>query len=273
MTPLLPTMRGNLPIRRSGMPADSSVSSSATSTRSDALALQGRMLSVTRVRVLNPDVGAIRAQLSAWAAQMPQAVRGMAVVVDSDVETDLGAVLEQLREVGMQPVGVSEGPLAQAARAAGLAVLPPDNGRNPKARAETSARPKRQEAAAQQAKAAAADPPPAVAHAAARTVLEPVRSGQQIHAQNSDLIVLSSVSAGAELIADGCIHVYGRLSGRAIAGASGDESARIFCSRLEAELLAVAGIYAVAEQIQEAPRGAPAQAWLDNGELRIESLV
>jgi septum site-determining protein MinC len=81
---------------------------------------------------------------------------------------------------------------------------------------------------------------------------DPVRSGQQVYAENSDLIVLAPVSSGAELIADGCIHVYGVLRGRAIAGATGNPQARIFCKRLEADLVAIAGIYMVADQIPKA---------------------
>ena len=100
---------------------------------------------------------------------------------------------------------------------------------------------------------------------------EPVRSGQQIYAEHTDLIVLNTVSVGAEVIADGCVHVYGKLAGRAIAGARGDEGARVFCRKLEAELIAIAGVYAVSEQIKDSPRGQPAQAYLDHGRLRIEA--
>ena len=97
-----------------------------------------------------------------------------------------------------------------------------------------------------------------------------MRSGQQIYAEHGDLIVLNTVSPGAEVIADGCVHVYGKLGGRAIAGARGDESARIFCRKMEAELVAIAGIYAVADQIKEGPRGVAATAYLEQGRLRIE---
>ncbi|TAM12552.1 MAG: septum site-determining protein MinC [Nevskiaceae bacterium] len=244
------------------MPADAT----AVSSRSDALSMKGRTLSVTRVRVLRADATAIGEQLKLWAARMPQAVRGMAAVIDSDVDADLPALLKTLREVGMQPLAVSEGPLAASAAALGLAVVSPDVGT--RAVAGEGVEPARPKAASARKSDAAA-----AVHRPARIVTEPVRSGQQIYAKNADLVVLSHVSAGAELVADGCVHVYGRLSGRAIAGASGDETARVFCARLEAELLAVAGIYAVAEQMKEGPRGAPAQAWLENGRLRIEKLA
>jgi len=231
-------------------------------TRSrNALEFKGRWLSITRVRVLDADLDAIRAQLAAFARQMPAAVKGMATVIDSEVDCELAALLGELRAVGMQPLGVSEGPLAERARALGLAVLSREAGKATAPSADTPVpadpRPAR----------AAAQPSPA---AAARIVETPVRSGQQIYAQAGDLIVLNTVSPGAEVIADGCIHVYGKLAGRAIAGARGDERARIFCRKLEAELIAIAGIYAVAEQIKDGPRGAPAQAYLEHGRLKIE---
>lgn len=229
-----------------------------TRTRS-ALEFKGRMLSITRVKVLDPDPAAARAQIEQFARQMPQAVKGMATVIDSDLATDLPALLAAMRAVGMQPLGVSEGPLAQAARDIGLAVLSKDSG---KAAAAPPPEPP--------ARQAAAPAVPAAPRRAARIVTEPVRSGQQIYAEHGDLVVLNTVSPGAEVIADGCVHVYGKLAGRAIAGARGDESARIFCRKLEAELLAIAGIYAVADQVKDGPRGGPATAYLEHGRLKIE---
>lgn len=223
-----------------------------------ALEIKGRMLSVTRVRVLDPDTAAIRAQLEQFAKQMPQAVKGMAVVIDSESETDLAALLDSMRGLGMQPLAVSEGPLAQAARSLGLPVVSKDSAKPAPAPAEVPA------------PARAAAPPPAAPRRSARVIAEPVRSGQQIYAEHGDLVVLNTISPGAEVLADGCIHVYGKLAGRAIAGARGDESARIFCRKMEAELIAIAGIYAVAEQIKEGPHGKPAMAWLEHGRLKIE---
>ena len=229
-----------------------------------ALEIKGRMLSITRVRVLDGDASAIRSQLEQFARQMPQAVRGMAVVIDSDFDTDLPSMLETMRSVGMQPLAVSEGPLAGAARGLGLAVVSKDSGKAA-APAPEPARPEPAKSAPQPAAAAAPAP-----RRAARIVVEPVRSGQQIYAEHGDLVVLNTVSPGAEVIADGCVHVYGKLSGRAIAGARGDESARIFCRKMEAELVAIGGIYAVADQIKEGPRGVAATAYLEHGRLRIE---
>jgi septum site-determining protein MinC len=105
--------------------------------------------------------------------------------------------------------------------------------------------------------------------ATTRLVTEPVRSGTQIYARGADLIVTAPVSAGAELVADGNIHVYAALRGRALAGASGDASARIFCSRLEAELVSIAGRYLVSEQLPAEQRGLPVQIALVEDQLTI----
>jgi septum site-determining protein MinC len=102
-----------------------------------------------------------------------------------------------------------------------------------------------------------------------RLVTQPVRSGTQIYARNGDLIVVAPVSAGAELIADGHVHVYGALRGRAIAGAKGDMAARIFVQRLEAELVAIAGRYVVSEAIAPEHHGRPVQVALVDDRLLI----
>jgi septum site-determining protein MinC len=102
-----------------------------------------------------------------------------------------------------------------------------------------------------------------------RLITQPVRSGTQIYARGADLIVTAAVSPGAEIMADGNIHVYGALRGRALAGAGGDTGARIFCSRFEAELVSIAGHYLVSEQMPAAERGFPVQIALFDDRLTI----
>src|SRR3546814_12832473 len=104
---------------------------------------------------------------------------------------------------------------------------------------------------------------------ATRIISDPVRSGQQIYVADGDLVVSTTVSPGAEVVADGCVHIYGALRGRAIAGARGETSARIFCRRFEAALVAIAGVYAVAEQMPGDLPGQPAPVVLvDSSEDR-----
>jgi septum site-determining protein MinC len=108
-----------------------------------------------------------------------------------------------------------------------------------------------------------------VAAVKTRLVTQPVRSGTQIYARGADLVVTAAVSPGAEIIADGNIHVYGALRGRAVAGASGDGDARIFCSRLEAELVSIAGRYLVSEQLPAEQQGFPVQIALVDERLTV----
>lgn len=97
----------------------------------------------------------------------------------------------------------------------------------------------------------------------------PLRSGQQVYAQSRDLIVNAMVGNGAEAIADGSIHVYGALRGRALAGARGDARARIFCREFNAELVAIAGQYRVMETVPPELQGKPVQIWLENDKLQF----
>jgi septum site-determining protein MinC len=100
-----------------------------------------------------------------------------------------------------------------------------------------------------------------------------IRSGQMIVAERGDLTIIGSVASGAEVVASGNIHIYGTLRGRAMAGANGDESARIFCSKLEAELLAVAGLFKTSETINPDLRSRNVQIFLEDETLRIERFL
>ena len=104
-------------------------------------------------------------------------------------------------------------------------------------------------------------------------ITRPVRTGQQIYAKGGDLVVMALVSAGAEVIADGDIHVYAPLRGRALAGAKGDTSARIYTTCLEAELVSVGGVYrTLDETLPTSIKSQPAQIYLDQDKLVIEAL-
>ena len=115
--------------------------------------------------------------------------------------------------------------------------------------------------------------PRASAPARSRIFSHPIRSGQQVYAPDGDLIILGTVSAGAEVIADGNIHIYGALRGRALAGVKGDIEPRIFCQSLEAELVSIAGRYRISEQIDPADRGKAMQIHLVEDRLIIEHLT
>lgn len=110
-------------------------------------------------------------------------------------------------------------------------------------------------------------------HPTTKLITTPIRSGMQVYAKEADLVVTASVSAGAELLADGHIHVYGPLRGRAMAGVQGNVGARIFCHTLEAELISIAGYYLTKEDMQPMPESrGMIQVYLDNEQVRIETI-
>jgi septum site-determining protein MinC len=236
-----------------------------------ALEFKGRMLSLTRVRILDGDPTAIEAQLRTFTRSLGEAGEGLPLLLDAENALVLPPILAVMRAAGVQPLAVLDGALSEAARSCGLAVLSNDLLSDSSARAAAAG--SAQGATAPSQPPVIASPAPPAQRKSARVVTEPIRSGQQVYADGADLVVMATVSPGAEVIADGCVHVYGPLRGRAVAGARGDVSARVFCRRMEAELLAVAGIYAVADQMQGALKGVPAQAYLNgDGKLRIDKL-
>ena len=245
---------------------------------------------IANLRVRTLDVDRLAAEMRERVARAPKLFARAAVIVDfgglaatPDAAT-ARALIDALREAGVLPVALAWGSSDNEALAAeiGLPLLAkfraryePVAGDN-----ETGAAPDRSpppapaRAAAQSpVPAPAAQPAPARADAAPGLVqAAPVRSGQQVYAENRDLTVLSQVGAGAEVIADGSIHIYGPLRGRALAGAQGNAKARIFCRAFHAELVAVAGHYKVLEDIPKELHGKAVQVWLDNEELKIAAL-
>lgn len=216
------------------------------------------MLSLTQLTLETDDAGAAEQALADYAGRVPAAMRDLPLVLDGPAGLPLGPALTQLRESGLNVVGAMQGGLQAQAQQLGLAVISPamlGGGRQSAPAAEAAAAPA--------STAGTARP--------TRLISSPVRSGQQIYAEGADLVITAAVSAGAEVIADGCVHVYGVLRGRAIAGARGNTEARVFCMKQEAELIAVAGIYAVADQIQDT-RGQAIQALLAEDRLRIEPM-
>jgi septum site-determining protein MinC len=107
---------------------------------------------------------------------------------------------------------------------------------------------------------------------AALMLTQPLRAGQIVYAEGRDVVALAPVNPGAELIADGNVHVYAALRGRALAGARGDEQARIFCQKLEADLISIAGVYLSSDELPEDKRGKAVQVQLHEGELLISEL-
>jgi len=244
---------------------------------------------IANLRIRRLDVERLAAEMRERVQRAPKLFARGAVVVDfgglpalPDVAT-ARALLEALREAGALPVALAWGNSEneQLAIELGLPLLAKFRAQYESAGGGTAAVAAAPDAAAPTPPApAAADRPRAApaAEPAARgggpgTVqTTAVRSGQQVYADNRDLTVLAAVGAGAEVIADGSIHIYGALRGRALAGAQGNAKARIFCREFHAELVAVAGHYKVLEDIPADLRGKAVQVWLDGDQLKIAAL-
>ncbi len=237
---------------------------------------------IANLRVRTLDVGRLADEMRDRVARAPKLFARAAVIVDfgglaatPDAAT-ARALIEALREAGVLPVALAWGSSDNEKLAVelGLPLLSKFRAQYEAApgAAESASAPAAPAPAAASRQQASAPAPARGASAPGLIQAAPVRSGQQVYAENRDLTVLSQVGAGAEVIADGSIHIYGPLRGRALAGAQGNDKARIFCRSFHAELVAVAGHYKVLEDIPKELHGKPVQVWLDNEELKIAAL-
>jgi len=235
--------------------------------------LRSGALTLIVVALKTTDLAALASELAARFGAAPDMFDGDPVAIDlSQVSAvadavDFAALTALLRQYRMVPVVARRGSAEQmaAARAAGLADAPATAARSAGIVASDNAPP--------EAKAEAeAEPLPAPA-AVTMLVDKPLRSGQRVYAKGGDLVVLAVVSFGAEVIADGNVHVYAPLRGRAIAGALGNTEARIFTACMEAQLISIAGLYRSGDTAVPAElRGKPAQVWLQGEKLVLEEL-
>jgi len=228
---------------------------------------------IANLRIRTLDVPRLVREMQDRVTRAPKLFGRAAVILDfgglaqaPDLAT-AKALLDGLRSAGVLPVALAYGtseidllsqqlgiPLLAKFRAQyeTAAVRPPQPPPPPHARAEPAA--------------------PVARPAPVRMQRNTVRSGQQLYAENCDLTVLSTVGAGAEVIADGSIHIYGTLRGRALAGAQGNPDARIFCRDFHAELVAIAGHYKVLDDVPMDLRGKAVQVWLEQDQIKIAAL-
>jgi len=240
--------------------------SAQTSAPAAAFELKAAGFTLPVIRLLGLDMDAVAEQLGIKVEQAPDFFHNTPVVIDLTGLTEAAGEVQfpllvgLLRGYGMIPFGVRGGSQAQhtAAEAMELAILGDALVRRAGPQASSASRSEPD-----------AKPGPAGSFT---LITRPVRSGQRVYAAGGDLSVVAAVSAGAELMADGNIHVYGALRGRALAGMKGDTEARIFCQNLEAELVSVAGHYRVSENIPSELKGVPVQIFLDQKVLRIEKI-
>ncbi len=252
--------------------ADTSLASTAIRSEQQpaAIALKGSVFTLTILSLLSNDLERIEHDLKIQLARNPQFFQNAPLVIDLEylekhpLAFDFTRLVGFMRRLQLFPVGIRNGDESQkkAALMAGLAVMQGGSGEQARPAASTPGTTKTK---------------PPVSHqpqAATQVIQQPIRSGQQVYAKDKDLIVLAAVNAGSEIVADGHIHVYAPLRGKAFAGAKGNTQARIFCHCMEAELVSIAGNYQVFED--DAPTefsGRPMQIFLQDEQLKFELLA
>lgn len=254
------------------------MSNSSSPTGQTALDFKSATLYAVRIVLHDHSLQALIAALDQRMKDAGSFFENEPVVIDASnltEATDWKALIKALRKHALHPIGVvAEGANLEAAKACGLPQV--DLSAAPVRPVSTPAPDKEVPVVAPSAAPPAQLAPeaaPALAPAA-MVVNHQLRSGQRIYARNTDLIVIGVVSQGAEVIADGNIHIYGPLRGKAMAGARGDTSARIFTTQLNPELLAIAGVYRVIEtQLDKNLHNQPAIVRLEGDTLQISSLA
>jgi septum site-determining protein MinC len=228
--------------------------------------LKGSMLAITVLELAHNNLEGLDRQLAAKVAQAPNFFSNTPLVLALDKlpanqgAVDLPGVMRICRQHGLRTLAIRASRIEDiaAAIAIDLPVLPPSGARERPLELEQPKAPEK---------------PPEPAIKPTRIITTPVRSGQQVYAPGGDLVILATVSSGAELLADGNIHVYGPMRGRALAGIKGDTKARIFCQQMGAELLSIAGQYKVSEDLRRDPLwGASVQVSLSGDVLNITRL-
>lgn len=228
-------------------------------TPTTPIRLKASLHTLTVLQLYQTDLAQISQQLQQLVKQTPHFFQQLPVILDMqflmtapDNHLDLAALAHCLRQFGLMPMGIRSGtPLQRdTAQRMGWALFSDTP-------AITETLP--------------ITPPVSTHRPEAKIITDPVRSGQQIYAAG-DLVVLGSVSPGAELLAEGHIHIYGRLSGRALAGISDNIAAYIFCQTLEAELVAIAGHYWLHEDLQKNTLKSHISLFLKDNQLQIRHL-
>lgn len=251
-----------------------------TSTDTTVFDLKGSIMTILVLHIKETDADCLYPQLEKKMGKAQAFFKSAPVLIDlSEVDEEGQAALDfmflatTLRRLGMVPVGVRGGAPCQGERViqAGLGLLPAIKAeRTVAASADTCS----SESEAPKEKKQSERPDQVTKQASTvsptKVVTLPVRSGQQVFAPQGDLVILSSVNAGAEVLAAGNIHIYGALRGRAMAGINGDTTARIFSLQCNPELVAIAGEYMVNEVLDEAVLNQSVLISLANGNLDFD---
>jgi septum site-determining protein MinC len=251
----------------------------STGPRLEPFRLRGANFNLLVLRLLDHRAEAVVPAIGDQFRRAPGFLRFAPVVIGLDditarpEEVDFAALAQGLRAIEIVPVGTTGGTAEMRNAAMGVG-LPPLRMAGGKETEIAAAEPAAEAPAPAVPEPAAA--PPAQPQGAAKPAMfvdQPVRAGTRIWAQGADLIVVGTVNPGAEVIADGNIHVYGRLLGRAIAGGQSATEARIFATHFDPELVSIAGYYAVREGLGGAPIGKAVMARLIGEQMRFDPLA
>lgn len=230
----------------------------------------------TILQITHYDLAELGEQLWSSVQKAPNFFMGAPVIIDVESlqgDIDFVRLKQILIDTNLVPIGVRGGNEAQfqAAVNAGIPKITVGMGKAAKPVKVTEEKAAETEARDTDTKAPSLHEPGS--YQSAKIINTPIRSGMSVYAKDADLIITASVSSGAELMADGNIHVYGTLRGRALAGVQGNINARIFCRTLEAELVAIAGYYLVKEDMQNlSMQEATVQIWLEDEKVKIGTL-
>ncbi len=246
-----------------------------------SIQLKADFVPMTVLRLQDGQLGNIKQELTDAIQQAPKYFEQAPVIIDAGGINeqlkpflDVKGLCDILRNLNVVPVGIRgiSQKHAKMAEDNGLALLNAriTAGNDKKPAADKAEQPPCAAEPKKETKKAATKPAPAL-KGFTKIITKPVRSGQQIYAAGGDLLVLAAVNAGAEVIADGNIHIHGPLRGRALAGAKGDVDTRIFCQQLDAELIAVAGHYLTRDQF-DSPKSVKSMVHihLRDGKIQID---
>ncbi|WP_029934459.1 septum site-determining protein MinC [Thiomicrospira pelophila] len=212
---------------------------------SKAVALKGSVLSLSVLKVYSDDIALVKSQLEQSITQAPDFFNGLPVVIEPEADgfepTFLALLVDFLHQHQMVPIGVrtSQAAIREQAQYAGLAVFEPVANAADEAPKSSSAN--------------------SSADQGALVVEGAIRSGRQVYAQGRDLIVKGTVNPGAEVVADGHVHIYGSVKGKVFAGSAGYTQARIYAHNLDAEMVCIAGMYQMSEDIKPEYK----QGWIE----------
>ncbi len=247
--------------------------------------LKGSALTVVVLALVEYDPKTLAAELKEKIDQAPHFFVNSPVLISLErlegpenckaLIKDASGLIDICRKLDLQPLGFTAVPevLLASVKKTGLAILPTPSERALKIPAAAKAKAVETVIETRIETVVETVIEERIVQRMSRVVTRPVRSGQQIYAEGADLIVLAQVSEGAEVLADGNIHIYGSLRGRALAGVKGDESARIFCQNLEAELVSVAGNFVLQDALPKELFKKPVQISLKGEKVVVEALI